>query len=130
MYSGKTFLKQDFRRILPCVVFNMQPHMYLMGGRAYGCLYHDLYSDDYTELCVITFTKTITLDRCNNVGSESGLGNNRQRVIKTDSYFSSTLIDHFFMTVFYEIKSLVWRCFLLQQLNLLELEIGNITANA
>ncbi len=78
-----------------------------MEGRAYGCLYHDLYSDDYTELCVITFSKTITLDRRNNVPSESGLGNNRQRVIKTDSYFSSQLIDHFFMTVFYEIKSLV-----------------------
>lgn len=71
-----------------------------MGGKPYGCLYHDLYNDDYTELCVITFAKTITLDRYHNVRSENGVGNKRQRVIKTDSYISSQLIDHFFMTVF------------------------------
>lgn len=79
-----------------CDMFNMQP--YLMGGRPYGCLYHNLYNDDYTELGVITFAKTITLDRYHRVSSEIGEGNNR--MIKTDSYFSSRLIDHFFLWQF------------------------------
>lgn len=91
--------------------------LYLMGGRPYGCLYHDLYNDDYTEICVITFAKTITLDRYHNVRSENGVGNKRQRVIKTDSYISSRLIDHFFYDSFYRLKSLVLWWFLLKQLN-------------
>ena len=45
----------------------MQPFMYLIGGRPYGCLYHDLYNDDYIEHGVITFMETITLDRYHSV---------------------------------------------------------------
>lgn len=68
--------------------------------RPYGCLYHDVYNDDYIELGVITFMETIRLDRYHSARSESEVGNNSQRMIKTDSYFSLRLIDNFHMTVF------------------------------
>lgn len=96
----KTMTRLQLLCSLHCVWYAALYCMCLMGGRPYGCLYHDLYNDDYTELCVITFTETITLDRYHNVKSESEVGNNSQRVIKTDSYFSSQLIDNFFLTVF------------------------------
>lgn len=71
-----------------------------MGDKPYGRLHHDLYNDDYIELGVITFTETITLDRYDSVQSESEVGNNWQRMMKSDSYFSSQLIDNFHVTVF------------------------------
>lgn len=36
-----------------CDAFNVQ--FYAMGSTPYGCLYRDLYSNDYTQLGVITF---------------------------------------------------------------------------
>lgn len=76
--------------------------------RPYGCFYHDLYNDDYTELGVISFTKTVTLDRYHSVSRETGEGDNR--MIKTDSYFCPWLIDHFFYDSSYRLKSssLLW----------------------
>lgn len=36
-----------------CDAFNVR--FYAVESAPYGCLYHDLYSNDYTELGVITF---------------------------------------------------------------------------
>lgn len=84
-------LKEHFWDVRCLVfVFKMQLYIYLMGGRPYGCLYHNSHNDDYTEVCIIMFYE---LHHTWHISTETGEGN--VRMIKTDSYFSSHLIDNF-----------------------------------